>query len=1192
MSRSLKVRQESIDKVKLAVKRSGFPSQRALAEDVGMALATVSKFLTGIPVDRATFVELCEKLSLDCEAIAEFSGQSETEMPVEAPEIPAPIVQNLQNRADWGEAADVSLFYGRAEELATLNDWIVTDSCRLITLVGMGGIGKTSLSVKLAEQVQSEFEYLIWRSLRNAPPVQDLLADLIGFFSNQQAALPASLDGRIAQLMQHLRSSHCLIVLDNAESILGSHERAGAYRAGYEGYGQLFKCIGETRHQSCLVITSREKLRNLSPQEGKALPVRFLRLAGLEQNGGQCILQEKGFAVSAAEVRLLVEHYAGNPLALKIAATTIQEVFDGNTAEFLEQGVTIFGDISDLLNQQFERISELEKQIMYWLAIHREWLELRELREDIISTVPQRTLLEAVESLQVRSLIEKRAASFTQQPVVMEYMTDRLVEQVSEEIVTGKLALFDRHALIKAQTKDYLRTAQTNLILKPIAEQLLAQLGSKEQLYRHLQQLLSTLRSRPARQPSYGAGNLINLLRHLELDLSDWDFSGLAVWQAYLQGMDLHNVNFAEADLTRSVFTQMLGGITSAVFSPNGEMLATGIGDEVHLWQIPECIQTLSFKGHTGLAQAVAFSPNGHLLASGSRDQTIRIWDVQTGQCLKTLKGHTDEVRSVAFSLDGSLLASGSYDQTVQVWEVSTWSCLNVLKGHNQRVLAVLFSLDQTLVSSSDDQTVKLWNPHTGQCLRQLETHINWVLSIALSPDGQTIAIGSNNMEVRFWDMATGDWIRTLPYAGQVWSIAFSSDGKTVVTGSEDKTVRIWNFLTGECLQTCQEHQHRVWLVAFNPNGKTLVSVGEDQVAKIWDIATGKCLRTLDGYNNWILSVAFSSDGQALASGSEDCLVRLWDMATTKLLRTLRGHHNIVSSVAFDAQSNLESIATEARPDLGRILASGSDDQSIKLWDCQTGACLKTLSGHADWIQSVWFSINYQYLASGSRDQTVKLWDWRTGECLKTLQGHTGRVKSVTFHPQDPLLASGSDDRTIRLWDIETANCLRIFQGHKGWILSVAFSPDGNLLSSSSNDQTVKLWNVSTGKCLQTLQGHQHRVRSIAFSPNGQWLASGSDDHTVKLWEVNSGANLNTLQGHTKPVWSIAFNPATQILASGSEDQTIRLWNVEGDCIKILKIERPYEQMNIRETFGLTSSQRITLKALGAVENNQPSVMI
>ena len=1180
MSRSLKVRQESIDKVKLAVKRSGFPSQRALAEDLGMALATVSKFLTGIPVDRATFVELCEKLSLDCETIAEFSGQPEAK----APEVKAP---EAQNRADWGEAADVSLFYGRAEELATLTDWIVTDSCRLITLVGMGGIGKTSLSVKLAEQVQGEFDYLIWRSLRNAPHVQDLLADLIHFISNQQAALPDSLDGRIAHLMQHLRTSRCLIVLDNAESILGSHERAGAYRAGYEGYGQLFRCIGETRHQSCLVVTSREKLRNLSPQEGKALPVRFLRLAGLEQHEGQSILQEKGFAVSEAEVRLLVEHYAGNPLALKIAATTIQEVFDGNTAEFLEQGVTIFGDISDLLNQQFERISELEKQVMYWLAINREWMELRELREDIIPTIPQRTLLEAVESLQVRSLIEKRAASFTQQPVVMEYMSDRLVEQVSEEIVTGNLALFDRHALIKAQTKDYLRTAQTNLILKPIAEQLLARLGSKEQLHRHLQQLLSTLRSRPARQPSYGAGNLINLLRHLELDLSDWDFSGLAVWQAYLQGMNLHNVNFAEADLTRSVFTQMLGEISSAVFSPNGELLATGIGNEVHLWKMPECIQTLSFKGHTGLAQAVAFSPNGQLLASGSRDQTIRIWDVQASHCLKTLKGHTDEVRSVAFSPDGTLLASGSYDQTIRLWEVSTWNCLNALQGHSRRVLSVLFSPDQTLISSSDDQTVRLWNPHTGQCLQQLETHVNWVLSIALSPDGRTLAVGSNNTAVQLWDVGTGECVETLPYTSQVWSIAFSPDGKTIAIGSEDRTIKIWDLVTGECLQTSQEHEHRVWLVAFNPNGQTLVSVGEDQVIKLWSVTTGRCLRTLDGYSNWIFSVAFSPDGQTLASGGQDHLIRLWDLETTKLLRTLRGHRNIVSSVAFGTQINSESLAAETIPDLSQILASGSDDRSTKLWDCQTGKCLKTLSGHADWIQSVWFSPNYQYLASGSRDQTIKLWDWRTGECLKTLQGHTGRVKSVAFHPQGTLLASGSDDQTMRLWDVETAACLRIFQGHKGWILSVAFSPDGNLLASSSNDQTVKLWNVATGEFLKTLQGHEHRIRSIAFSPNGQWLASGSDDHTVKLWDIKAGDNFNTLQGHIKPVWSIAFNPATQILASGSEDETIRLWNVEtGNCIKTLQIERPYEQMNIRETFGLTLSQRITLKSLGAVENN------
>lgn len=1188
MSRSLRVRQQCIDKVKLAVKRSGFLSQRELSEDVGLALATVSKFLTGRPVDRATFVELCERLSLDYGTIVDRDEVSDDENQEIEQQTEKGLIQDsdsaAQKQVDWGEAIDVSLFFGRTEELIRLRKWTLEEHCRLITLVGMGGIGKTALSIQLAEQIQDEFDFVIWRSLRNAPPVHDFLADLIGFLSNQQATLLRNIDSQIAQLMEYLRSSRCLLVLDNVESILGGDERAGDCREGYEGYGQLLRCIGETRHQSCLVLTSREKLRELSIQEGENLPIRSLRLAGVGQEEGQAIIQEKGFSVSADEGRVLVEHYAGNPLALKIVATTIQELFDGNITQFLEQEVTIFGAIDDLLDQQFNRLSNLEKQIMYWLAIHRESMSFPELQADIVPAVSMRVLIEALESLQLRSLIEKNSAHFTQQPVVMAYIIARLVEQICEEIISGNISLFDSHAVMKAQTKDYLRKAQTSLILKPIADWLLSSLGGLDQVNSRLHQLLSVLKTRSPQRAGYAAGNLLNLLRHLEVSLSGLDFSALTVWQAYLQGANLHDMNFANADLTRSVFTQTLGEISSAVFSPDGQWLAIGIGDKIHLWQMPENKHCITFQGHTAWIQAIAFSPDGKRLASGSHDQTVRLWDVQTGQCLKTLRGCTGGIQAVAFSPNGSMLATGSHDQTVRLWDSATWDCLHVLQGHTRQLWFVLFTPNgEILISGSDDQTVRLWDVRTGECLRQLEIHINWVLSIALSPDGRTLAVGSDNTKVQFWDMSTGKCLGILSnYTGQVWALAFSPDGKMLATGSEDRTVKLWDIETGECLQNCQAHSHRVWLVAFS-GGRTIVSISEDETIKLWDVHTGECLRTWQGYTNWIFSVAFGFNGQILASSSKDRLVRLWNASTGEFLRTLQGHANTVSSIAFAPQQVDASEIANSR--CGDRLASASDDQTVKLWDVQTGECLKTFVGHTDWIQSVHFSPDGQMLATGSRDQTVKIWDVDTEKCLQTLTGHTHRVRSVMFNPQGTMLVSSSDDRTIKLWQVKTGRCLQTLQGHQDLVLSVAFHPSGDWIASAGADRTIKLWNISTQQCVRTFVGHTHRVRSVAFSADGQRLTSGSDDQMVKVWDIETGNTLVTLQGHTKTIWSVAFNPVSQILASGSEDESIKLWNVEtGECVRTLRIDRPYEGMNIQGAVGLTPAQRTTLKALGAVE--------
>jgi len=231
---------------------------------------------------------------------------------------------NTAKHQDWGEAVDVSVFYGRTEELATLEQWIVKERCRLVTLLGMGGIGKTSLVVKLAEQIQNHFEYIIWRSLRNAPPIEDILAELILFLSDgQEINLPKTLDGRVSRLVHFLRKYRCLLILDNAESILESGERAGNYCEGYEGYGELLKIVGGLTHQSCLVLTSREKLKEIALLEGRTLPIRSLHLNGLNQVEGQEVFKLKGcFSGVDEEWKVIIQHYAGNPLALKIGIRT------------------------------------------------------------------------------------------------------------------------------------------------------------------------------------------------------------------------------------------------------------------------------------------------------------------------------------------------------------------------------------------------------------------------------------------------------------------------------------------------------------------------------------------------------------------------------------------------------------------------------------------------------------------------------------------------------------------------------------------------------------------------------------------------------------------------------------------------------------------------------------------------------
>jgi WD40 repeat protein len=1157
-----------------------------ISERAGLTQNTVAKVLARQEgVDKQTLVRLFMAFDLELNK-SDYSKSDPNWARLQGLKTP--------KRIDLEEEVCVSVFYGRTAELALMKQWLLMEHCRILALLGIGGIGKTSLAAKLVHEIQGRFEYVIWRSLYNAPPLYELLANLIQFFSDAQvleADLPNSVDGRISRLIDYLREHRCLIILDNFETILQSGAIAGSYREGYEKYGQLIKRVGQTIHQSCLVLTSREKPKDVASLEGEALPIRSLQLRGLSEEEGKRIFNSKGLVGEDSKKKALIEDYCGNPLVLKIVATTIQDVFNGNISELFNQIIAGFGDIGALLEQQFERLSNVEREVMYWLAINREPITLSQLREDIVSPGTAHRLVEALESLVRRSLIdkatpiqvEKSAPLFTIEPILMEYVTNKLIKQVCEEIATGKIVFLRYYALSKGQSKEYAREAQIHFILKPLIDELLTIFKPQKRLENHLAQILAKLQEESPQERGYTGGNILNILCQLKTDLRAYNFSNLSVWQADLRNVNLLQVNFQNANLSKSIFTKNFSRISAVAFSPNGKISATSDAHgKICLWQelavgdsLPSGIgeQLLTCQGHISWVRAIAFSPDGSTISSGGADQNVKLWDTSTGECLKTLSGHTERVQSVAFSPRGSMLACGSDDQTVSLWDLRISQCHKILQGHTGRVLSVVFSpRGKTLASASSDKTVKLWNISTGECKRTLQEHIGWVWSVTFSPDGKTLASGSDDQTIKLWDVSSGECKRTLHrHTNRVRSVAFAPEGNILASASDDQTVKLWDASIGECKRTLQGHTGLIWSVAFAPEGNILASGSDDQTVRYWDVSTGQTLRMLQGYSNGVMSVAFAPQGKTFVSSSDDQTVRCWDVSTGQCNKILQGHANRVQTVAFS-------------PD-GNILATGSYDQVVRLWNTSTSQCFKILQGHTGWVKAVAFAPGGNILASGSDDQTVKLWDVNTGEVLRTLE-HRHGVWSVAFSLQGNILVSGSDDQTIRCWDVSTGQVLKTLSGHTGWVLSVAFSPQGKTLVSGSKDKTVKLWNFRTDQCLKTFSGHTSWVLSVAFSPQGNILASGSVDQMVKLWDISSGRCLKTLQGHTHWIRSVAFSPDGQTLVSGSEDGTVKLWNVlTGECLKTFRNERPYEGMNITGVIGLTEATIASLKALGAMTN-------
>ncbi len=653
-------------------------------------------------------------------------------------------------------------------------------------------------------------------------------------------------------------------------------------------------------------------------------------------------------------------------------------------------------------------------------------------------------------------------------------------------------------------------------------------------------------------------------------------------------------------------------GVTSAVFSAHGSLIVTGSYDGTAIvWDTSTGEELRRFVGHRDCVNAVAVSPNDRFVLTGagqvteSNDNSARLWDPANGAELRRFDGHTSGILSVAFSHDGRRILTGGYDHTARLWDLQSGRELKKFEvGKNSWVTTVAFAPDGQHVALG--QTLgfaSLWSLETGQKISEFrtdETGVSDVKSLAFSSDGKFLATaGDADLDAHIFEVQTArEHLKLVGHTGIVNAIAFSADGKFVLTGSgrygetNDPSVRLWDAVTGRELRRFNSHKDEISSVAFSPDGRNALSGSLDSSAILWNLTDGQEIRRYVGFAPALEAMAISPNGEYFLTGGADSRARLWSSASGSVEDTFGSPgEDKIGAVAFSPN--------------GQTVLTGSSDGTAKLWDLASARQIKqfrgpplkdagTDTGKVWSVNAVAFSPDGRTVATGSGDQTIRIWNIATGQMMTqfgemySLKGVSSEslppipiiVTSIAFSPDGAQLAVARafEDR-VRIWNVASGKELKSIVDPElsgtGIIDSVTFSPDGRLLATASEKHT-KLWDVLTGKQLKSISANGS---ALMFSSDGEKLLIGEDGFAT-VWSVATGKQVQKFAVGGRVV-SVAFtNEGRNAVIGSAEGATVvfdfstgrelcRLISLEADTWVVITPEGRFDTNNLEAIRGL-----------------------
>jgi WD40 repeat protein len=747
-------------------------------------------------------------------------------------------------------------------------------------------------------------------------------------------------------------------------------------------------------------------------------------------------------------------------------------------------------------------LNESREDIRQERAVARAAEEWNRYRRDV-SFLLRGARLEQIEKWQ-------ETTTLMQTPLEQEFIARSLQQRAQEH--QAEMVRQEREVRLEQRSRNFLRGLVAVFALAAIIS---AGLG----LYALQQRQVALDNAAEAQNVALVAGSQAALANN------DTDAALALAWQAVSLNLDSA---VAQAQLSQVAYTpgtvRRFGGHTDLVdfiaISPDERtILSASSDDTLILWNI-ETGQILRRFEYNSDLTFVVFSPDGRTAISGGRDTTIVLWDVKTGDIIRRFTEYENEIYQIAFSPDGRTILAGGKgdDSSVVQLDIETGQIIRRFEGHEGNVEGIEFVLDgSAFLSMSSDGVLILWDFETGGIIYQmnvnlenLEVTIGSVRILAISPDGLTAVSGDENFGIMLWDLSTGTLLRNYQISGGANAVTFHPDNGRILIGTTTGILMTLDLQTGEILNTFTGHNETIMDVKIISNGRYAVSASVDKTLRLWELERGHVIRRFAPPGALLFEVDLSPDGRTALSGSTDGTVTLWDVETGEVIRQFTDDQPVMA-VTYSPDGKTALIGA------GYRFAQKIEPGHVILWDVETGEEIRRFVGHPYVVYDVEFSLDGKRAVSSGNGAMVILWDVETGQEIR-------RFEDYFIDSPWPIES---------FWDVE-------------------FGPDGSTVLASYSKGPIIVWDVETGEEIKQLVGHVDAgATGITFSTDGQRVVSGGWDTQAILWDIQTGAIIRRFTNHVGPVGQVEFDPDEGLMLGGSGDGTTSLWDVEtGEVIR------------------------------------------